>query len=276
MSRRYLIIVSVAAHAALGVGIFVSGIWKIERLDYQHRASLTLGALMPPGEAGGGEGEKQEAKQEKKKDQKKTKTKVKEPRQVEKLQRDEADDVALETTGGGGGEGEGEGPGVGPATGGGGGGTCDPLVDPDQCQGPPAAPQAACGNRVLEAKEECDDGNLLDGDKCSATCTIEQLNVPPQILTGLRTSGETQIVPPDPVKTEMLRGGKDRTVGSFKLCIDRAGTISAIAPIGGGTKYPAYDSKIVSTMRAWRYDAYRVNGRPVPVCSVVTFVYTIK
>lgn len=31
-----------------------------------------------------------------------------------------------------------------------------------------------CGNGVIEKGEACDDGNLLDGDGCSAVCTIEQ------------------------------------------------------------------------------------------------------
>lgn len=31
----------------------------------------------------------------------------------------------------------------------------------------------ACGNGILEGVEECDDGNLLDGDDCSAICEIE-------------------------------------------------------------------------------------------------------
>ena len=30
-----------------------------------------------------------------------------------------------------------------------------------------------CGNGVLELGEECDDGNLVDGDRCAADCTIE-------------------------------------------------------------------------------------------------------
>ena len=30
-----------------------------------------------------------------------------------------------------------------------------------------------CGNDILESPEECDDGNLEDGDGCSATCTHE-------------------------------------------------------------------------------------------------------
>jgi cysteine-rich repeat protein len=30
-----------------------------------------------------------------------------------------------------------------------------------------------CGNGIVETGEECDDGNNIDGDGCSATCTIE-------------------------------------------------------------------------------------------------------
>ncbi|WP_455903663.1 DUF4215 domain-containing protein [Microbacterium sp.] len=32
---------------------------------------------------------------------------------------------------------------------------------------------AACGDNVIEVAEACDDGNLLDGDGCSDTCTLE-------------------------------------------------------------------------------------------------------
>jgi cysteine-rich repeat protein len=32
----------------------------------------------------------------------------------------------------------------------------------------------ACGNGVLEAGEQCDDGNLLNGDGCSASCEFEK------------------------------------------------------------------------------------------------------
>jgi cysteine-rich repeat protein len=32
---------------------------------------------------------------------------------------------------------------------------------------------AVCGDGVVEAPEECDDGNLIDGDGCSSTCQIE-------------------------------------------------------------------------------------------------------
>lgn len=33
---------------------------------------------------------------------------------------------------------------------------------------------AVCGNGIVEAGEQCDDGNMLSGDGCSATCQTEQ------------------------------------------------------------------------------------------------------
>lgn len=282
MSRRYLIIVSVAAHAAIGVGLFVSGIWKLERLDYQHRASLSLGAMMPFGDAGGGEGDeqKEKKKKEKKKDKKKIEKKKVDLAQVDKVDKDKPVEVAPDDDGGGGGGGPGIG--IGPTVGIGEqiGGPCDPLLDPNQCQGPPVAQTPTCGDGVVAGREQCDDGNLSSGDGCSATCTTEQVLVPPGIFTGMRIAGDTQIVPPDPVKTQMLRDGKERTTGSFKLCIDTSGHVSSIAPLGGGTKYPAYDAKITAAMRAWRYKPYTVatqgSVRAMRACSVVTFIYTIK
>lgn len=46
---------------------------------------------------------------------------------------------------------------------------------------PPPPPPVACGNSVIEPPEECDDGNLLDGDGCSAVCVAEP---PPCPTTG--------------------------------------------------------------------------------------------
>jgi len=39
----------------------------------------------------------------------------------------------------------------------------------------------ACGDGTTQADEECDDGNVADGDGCSATCGLEQPGDP---LTG--------------------------------------------------------------------------------------------
>lgn len=33
---------------------------------------------------------------------------------------------------------------------------------------------ATCGNGIIEPGEECDDGNLVNGDGCTSACTVEQ------------------------------------------------------------------------------------------------------
>ena len=42
------------------------------------------------------------------------------------------------------------------------------VINADPCPGCPV-----CGNGILEAPEECDDGNISDGDGCSSVCLIE-------------------------------------------------------------------------------------------------------
>jgi cysteine-rich repeat protein len=48
-----------------------------------------------------------------------------------------------------------------------------------------------CGNRVIEAPEECDDGNVAAGDGCSAACTIEPLEACPGLPIALTPAGLT-------------------------------------------------------------------------------------
>ncbi len=33
-------------------------------------------------------------------------------------------------------------------------------------------PQQVCGNGIVEGLEQCDDGNTVGGDGCSATCQV--------------------------------------------------------------------------------------------------------
>lgn len=59
------------------------------------------------------------------------------------------------------------------------GGSGNVVVNPDTyIEGffsgiPVKAVVPVCGNGILEAGEECDDGNLINGDGCSSSCTIE-------------------------------------------------------------------------------------------------------
>ena len=54
----------------------------------------------------------------------------------------------------------------------GGGNKCKKDIQTCDGTGPPP-PEPVCGNGQVEDGEECDDGNTLDGDGCSATCTDE-------------------------------------------------------------------------------------------------------
>ncbi len=100
-------------------------------------------------------------------------------------------------------------------------------------------------------------------------------NVPPTLLEGSRIAGNKNIVPADVTKTEIQRSGKDKVVGSYKLCITTDGSVSSISQLKT-TTFPAYDAKIQSEMRSWKYRPYMVNGRAVPVCTAVTFIYSQK
>jgi len=101
-------------------------------------------------------------------------------------------------------------------------------------------------------------------------------NVAPAALDALRIAGEKNIVPDDVTKTEISRSGKDRLVGSFKLCLTLDGNISQVTQLKS-TGFSSYDSKIQNTIRGeWRYRPFTVNGKPTPVCTAVTFIYNQK
>jgi cysteine-rich repeat protein len=55
---------------------------------------------------------------------------------------------------------------------------------------PTPTPVPECGNGVTEAMEECDDGNLVNGDGCSASCTLEPDG---DLCTGIPTQAGTSV-----------------------------------------------------------------------------------
>lgn len=124
------------------------------------------------------------------------------------------------------------------------------------------------------------DGNQLDlsddeDDRTAPVTGEAPQSVPPTVLETYRIAGEKVIVPDDKTKTEIARSGRDRIVGSFKLCLDASGDVTSVTQLKS-TGFNAYDAKINSTMRDWRYRPYLTNGRAVPVCTAVTFIYTEK
>jgi cysteine-rich repeat protein len=87
---------------------------------------------------------------------------------------------------------------------------CDDGLDDEQdglidCADPDCTLSAACavcGNGVVQGSEQCDDGNLVDGDGCSATCLVE---------------GVTQEVEPNNTSAQATPLGAPDTVGAGSI-----------------------------------------------------------
>jgi len=116
-------------------------------------------------------------------------------------------------------------------------------------------------------------GGVVGGPPPPPPPPMPPRNVPPTALEANRIAGDKAIEPDDPTKVMIERSGKTRLVTSYKLCLDIAGT-PAIVSMLKSSGYPAYDAKIMRTMRQWRYRPYLINGNAVPVCTAVTFVYS--
>jgi len=245
MSRRFwFITVSILAHVGFGIAVFASGVWHIDRLDPDRRAISVVAALGPPPSAAGGSPQLPEVKLQPKD---KPKVITKDLTQLVKLPEPDAKPAIVT---GRTGDGSGSGSNVGSGSDG----------DIGTCV-------VGCGSgsdteKPVIAKQ--------DPPKPEGPITI-----PPNVLTMMRTSGSTQIHPPEVTKTAMLRDGRDRSVGIVKVCVSETGAVSDVSMITS-TKYAAFDERLISGIKGWTYRPYAAKGRNVKVCGTVTFIYSIK
>lgn len=100
------------------------------------------------------------------------------------------------------------------------------------------------------------------------------INVPPTALENNRLSGVKTVVPDPDTQREIRDSGKAKVIGSYKLCITVDGDVATVSQLKS-TGFAAYDGKIIDTMKTWRYVPYIYNGDPAPVCTAVTFIYTL-
>jgi hypothetical protein len=98
------------------------------------------------------------------------------------------------------------------------------------------------------------------------------LVVDPKALELKRTGGEKNIVPDDETKVQIEHSGLLRIAASFKMCIDKTGHVASIRPLRL-TGFAAYDQKLAARIQKWTYSPFLVDGKPVPVCAAVTFIY---
>jgi outer membrane biosynthesis protein TonB len=252
--RTVLITASIGVHLAVGFAFFVSSVWKIERIEAGNRPFNLAVTDDPPPDDGSPEGSPApEFKQKKKKEQppeKKIVDETVQPTETKKPDPSEAAKAAFSdanASAGGNGLGSGAGDGSGNGRGSGSG--------------------SGSGSG---------DGNGSGGGGKEDPCKKAQI-VPPTVLRGLRTSGETQIHPPDVTKTEIIRSGKTQVTANFRVCVGIDGNISELRLIKS-SGFDGYDAALTSGLRAWKYKPYMIDRcgeglHPVPVCATVTFIY---
>lgn len=251
--RTVLITASIGVHLAVGFAFFVSSVWKIERLEAGNRPFDLKVAADPPEEQGSPEGSPApEFKKKKKKEQqeKKVVEETVQPTETKKPDPSEAAKAAFSdanASAGGNGLGSGAGDGSGNGRGSGSG------------SGSGSGDGSGAGSGEKE-------------DPCKKAETVA-----PPVLRGLRTSGETQIHPPDVTKTEIIRSGKTQVTANFRVCVGTDGNISELRLVKS-SGFPSYDSALTAGLRTWKYKPYMIDRcglgpRPVAVCSMVTFIY---
>ncbi len=265
MSRRLLIAISMFAHLCLFVGLFVSGVWRLERLD-SGRARVRLTQPLSPPEATAGGPAPPRRPEAPPPTTTASPKRPDGPRQPSPRPRGPPPPPGVPrgiTRAGARGRAAG-------ATTDGCAAGCVEL--------PPAEP--VCGDGAREGSEQCDDGNVVGGDGCSATCRIEPQPprpaiVAPSALQALRVAGETQIHPGELTQTQMVHDQVHRVEAIVKLCITVDGSVG-VGQLLRSTGYADYDAALLAAVRDWRYQPYRVNGAPVPACSIVRFVYAVR
>jgi cysteine-rich repeat protein len=89
---------------------------------------------------------------------------------------------------------------------------------------------AACGNGLLEAGEQCDDGNTANGDCCSASCALEPC--PPTTTTS--TTSTTTSRPPGTSSTSSSSSTAPRPASTTTTGTAPRPTTTTVPPPGDG------------------------------------------
>ena len=84
------------------------------------------------------------------------------------------------------------------------------------------------------------------------------------------TRGQKAIAPA-PETCARMRADHANPVCSVKLCVSAAGRVQSTAVLQS-SGYRAWDIELVRNMDDWRFEPFEHGGKPVPVCTVVTFV----
>jgi hypothetical protein len=89
-----------------------------------------------------------------------------------------------------------------------------------------------------------------------------------------RRAGDSQVFPDDDAKTAIAQAGVDRVSATFEVCIDGAGSVDTVTLLVS-SGFPSYDRRIATAIKSsWAWDPFVVDGKPIPVCTDLTFIYS--
>jgi TonB family protein len=99
--------------------------------------------------------------------------------------------------------------------------------------------------------------------------------MPATMIEGARIAGDPRPPLPHSILQLMVAQGVRSTRVVARMCLSTGGLPTSIALLKR-SGYPEADRRIEEAMRGWRYRPYLMNGKPVPVCTAVTFDYRLK
>jgi hypothetical protein len=97
-------------------------------------------------------------------------------------------------------------------------------------------------------------------------------NIAPSLLERNRIRGDRNLPPDADVLAAMAKAGKDKLIGSFKVCIDDTGRVSSVTMLKA-TGFPSYDASLMALIRAWAFRPFEEHDKPTAVCSAFTFIH---
>jgi hypothetical protein len=119
-------------------------------------------------------------------------------------------------------------------------------------------------------------GAAPPGDSAPGAADIGEPAAPPAPVRMVapdklhRLTGDPAIPPSDDVKR--AAGGKPFAAAIVKLCLDPGGKVASTRLVKS-SGVPAYDDQIQAVMKeTWTFSPGEVDGRPVAVCTAVTFL----
>ncbi len=238
--------VSVIAHISVACGLLIGAAWRLNKLALDDRAvgiaSFGLPSAAPPPAAA----------HSSIKFKKKRLTQVHEVAQPDDKPRPDTKNSSSTNSSDNPINGDGASNGIPNSPGGVFGGQGGPLCIGSNCQ-PPPSPSSP-------AKKETETPPSV---------------IPQELLKGHLLSGETQIHPSQTLQLTIAREGKTKLTGVIKACISANGTVTQASVIKS-TGHPGYDHKLVANVRRWRYRPYSVDGKAIPVCTAIRFIYKLN